>query len=120
MRTLRWSSAGHSPPVITSPGGQARCLSVGLELPLGVGIAVPRRDHLDPVPAGSTVVLFTDGLIECSREWIDTGLERLVALAEEHADLPLRSFVQAVSDRHPSDGHDDLAVLLARTPTGPV
>ncbi|MFD1275428.1 SpoIIE family protein phosphatase [Streptomyces kaempferi] len=91
----------------------------GPDLPLGVGIAVPRGDHLDPVPASSTVVLFTGGLIELSRESIDTGLERLVALAEEHADLPLRSFVRAVTDCHPSDRHDGLAVLVARTPTGP-
>ncbi|MFB7292254.1 PP2C family protein-serine/threonine phosphatase [Actinacidiphila glaucinigra] len=117
--TLRWSSAGHCSPIVITPDGQARYLSIDPDLPLGVDTAVPRRNHLHPVPAGSTLVLFTDGLIECSHESIDVGLERLVALAGEHAHLPLRSFVQTLTDRHPSDTHDDMAVLAVRTPAAP-
>ncbi|MFD0505251.1 PP2C family protein-serine/threonine phosphatase [Streptomyces chiangmaiensis] len=115
--TLRWSSAGHCPPMLITPDGQARYLSVDSDLPLGVDITVPRRDHTHPVPAGSTVVLFTDGLIECPRQPIDVGLERLLALAAEHAERPLRAFVQALTEGHPSgDGRDDLAVLALRPP----
>ncbi|MGW9025504.1 hypothetical protein ACWGQ5_14990 [Streptomyces sp. NPDC055722] len=51
-----------------------------------------------------------------TQQSIDTGLQRLLALAAECAQMPLRTFVQAVSDRHPSDGHDDLAVLALRPP----
>ncbi|MEV6992724.1 PP2C family protein-serine/threonine phosphatase [Streptomyces sp. NPDC093228] len=116
---LRWSSAGHCPPLLITPEGQARCLSIDPDLPLGVDTVVPRRDHLHPVPAGSTVVLFTDGLIERRNDSIDVGLERLVALAEEHAHLPLRTFVQTLTDCHPSDMHDDMAVLAVRTPPAP-
>ncbi|MEU1595437.1 GAF domain-containing SpoIIE family protein phosphatase [Streptomyces sp. NPDC005708] len=114
--TLRWSSAGHCPPVFIAPDGQVRCLSIDSDAPLGVDLTMPRRDHTHPVPAGSTIVLFTDGLIECSQQPIDTGLQRLVVLAAECAQMPLRTFVQALSDRHPSDGHDDLAVLALRPP----
>ncbi|TXS70170.1 hypothetical protein EAO69_25355 [Streptomyces sp. me109] len=71
MWTLRRSAAGHCPPLLITPDGQARCLSVDPDvprsvdpgLPLGVDIVVPRRDHLDPVKAGSTVFLFTSSPI---------------------------------------------------------
>jgi serine phosphatase RsbU (regulator of sigma subunit) len=102
--------------VFIAPDGQVRCLSIDSDAPLGVDLTMPRRDHTHPVPAGSTIVLFTDGLIECSQQPIDTGLQRLVTLAAECAQMPLRTFVQALSDRHPSDGHDDLAVLALRPP----
>lgn len=115
--TLRWSVAGHCPPLLITPDRQAQYLFVEPDVPLGVDSTLPRHDHTHPVPAGSTIVLFTDGLIEYPRRPIDIGLERLVALATEHADLPLHAFVQALMDRHPSDGRDDLAVLALRPPS---
>jgi hypothetical protein len=114
---LRWSSAGHCPPLLITPDGHAQCLSVGPDVPLGVDVTLPRHDHTHPVPVGSTVVLFTDGLIECPHQAIDCGLDRLVAIAAEKGHLPLRAFVQELINRHPSDGHDDLAVLAIRPPS---
>ncbi|MET9044494.1 SpoIIE family protein phosphatase [Streptomyces sp. NPDC004362] len=60
---------------------------------------------------------YTDGLIECPPQAIDCGLDCLVAVAAEIGHLPLRAFVQTLIDRHPSDGHDDLAVLAIRPPS---
>ncbi|MFB7293558.1 PP2C family protein-serine/threonine phosphatase [Actinacidiphila glaucinigra] len=114
--TVRWSTAGHCSPLLITPDGQARYLSAEPDLPLGVDTTQPRRDHIHHMPAGSTLVLFTDGLIEYPRQTLDTGLERLLALAAQHADLPLQRFVQTLTDQHPSDGHDDMAVLALRTP----
>ncbi|MFE5587071.1 PP2C family protein-serine/threonine phosphatase [Kitasatospora sp. NPDC056531] len=114
--TLRWSTAGHPPPLLLTPDHRARYLHAAPDLPLGVDTAQPRADHAHPVPAGSTVIFFTDGLFEHPKHPIEAGLERLAALATEHAALPLPDFVQALADHHPSDGHDDMAVLALRTP----
>ncbi|MEU6347365.1 GAF domain-containing SpoIIE family protein phosphatase [Streptomyces sp. NPDC046977] len=114
--TLRWSSAGHCSPLLITPGGDARYLAVEPDLPLGVDTTTARRDHTHQVPAGSTLILFTDGLIEYPRQSLDTGLERLRVLATRYADLPLHRLVHALTEHHPSDGHDDMAVLALRTP----
>ncbi|MEU9125000.1 GAF domain-containing SpoIIE family protein phosphatase [Streptomyces sp. NPDC048506] len=114
--TLRWSTAGHPPPLLLTPDSQACYLHADPDLPLGVDVAQPRNDHTHPMPAGSTVIFFTDGLFEHPVHSIETGLERLAVLATERAALPLEDFVQALADRHPSDGHDDMAILALRTP----
>lgn len=114
--TLRWSTAGHLPPLLATPGHQARYLRGNPDLPLGVDPALPRHDHTHPLPAGATVILFTDGLIEHHRHPIEESMEHLAALATAHAALPLHDLVRALADRHPSDGHDDIAVLALRTP----
>ncbi|MEW2289943.1 PP2C family protein-serine/threonine phosphatase [Streptomyces sp. NPDC047841] len=114
--TLRWSSAGHCPPILVTPDRHAHSLAIDSDLPLDVDIAVPRRDHTHTVPAGSTIVLFTDGLIEHPHQPINVGLDHLAATVARHAHLPLRPFVQALTDEHCSDGHDDMAVLALRPP----
>ncbi|MFB7225370.1 PP2C family protein-serine/threonine phosphatase [Streptomyces sp. NPDC056227] len=114
--TLRWSTAGHPPPLVFTPDGQARYLHADPDLPLGVDTTQPRHDHTQHLPAGTTVIFFTDGLIEHPQQSIETGLERLAALATEHAALSLQDFTQALADHHPSDGHDDMAILALRTP----
>ncbi|NGO46377.1 PP2C family protein-serine/threonine phosphatase [Streptomyces ureilyticus] len=114
--TLRWSIAGHPPPLLLTPDHQASYLHADPDLPLGVDTAQPRNDHTHPMPASSTVLFFTDGLVEHPAHAIDTGLARLADLATEHAALPLQDFVQALADHHPSDGHDDMAILALCTP----
>ncbi len=102
--------------MLITPDEHVHCLSAEPDVPLGVDVTMPRQDHTHPVPAGSTIILFTDGLIERREQHIDIGLERLIALAAEHVRLPLRAFVQALIDRHPSDGRDDQAILALRPP----
>ncbi|WP_406441623.1 SpoIIE family protein phosphatase [Streptomyces sp. NBC_00631] len=115
---LRWSSAGHVPPLLIAPGRRAEYLLVEPGLPLGVDSEQPRPDHSRFVPPGATLVFFTDGLIERPDRPIDASLDELTCLATAYADLPLQEFVQALADHHPSDGHDDMAVLALRTPRG--
>ncbi|MFH8798288.1 PP2C family protein-serine/threonine phosphatase [Streptomyces sp. NPDC017936] len=115
-RRLHWSSAGHIPPLLIAPGCRAEYLFAEPGLPLGVDSEQPRPDHTRFMPPGSTVVFFTDGLVEHPRRSIDQSLDELTDLATAHAALPLPEFVQALADRHPSDGHDDMAVLALRTP----
>jgi hypothetical protein len=114
--SMSWSSAGHLPPLLLAPDGAARFLEVDVDLPLGVDARLPRHDHRRALPAGATLVLFTDGLVEHRHRPIDEGLAALAALAAAHARQPLPALCQTLADEHPSDGHDDLAILALRVP----
>ncbi|MBA9005249.1 PP2C family protein-serine/threonine phosphatase [Thermomonospora cellulosilytica] len=114
--TLHWSTAGHPPPLTVTPDGRARYLNADPGVPLGVDTALPRPDHACPLSPGTTVILFTDGLVEHRDHPLDHGMNALAATAAAHAGLPLDEFCRALADRHPSDGHDDLAILALRTP----
>jgi serine phosphatase RsbU (regulator of sigma subunit) len=115
---LCWSTAGHVPPLVVTLDRQARYLLAEPGLPLGVDPEQPRPDHCRSLPPGATVVFFTDGLIEHPHHSIDESLHELAGLAAEHAFLPLPEFVRELADHHPSDGHDDMAILAVRTPRG--
>jgi serine phosphatase RsbU (regulator of sigma subunit) len=113
---LHWSTAGHLPPLLITPDDQAVYLQAEPGVPLGVDTDQPRPDHNHPLPADATVIFFTDGLVEHPRRSIDTGLRALSAAATVHAHLPVEDLCAALADHHPSDGHDDLAILALRTP----
>ncbi|NAZ87616.1 SpoIIE family protein phosphatase [Kineococcus sp. T90] len=113
-RTLRWSSAGHPPPVLVEPGGGARLLERPADLLLGLLPESGREDHGVPLVPGSTVLLYTDGLVERRDEPLDAGLERLRAAAEDLAHLPLDGFVDALVARVVPEPDDDVAVVALR------
>jgi hypothetical protein len=114
--SLRWSTAGHLAPLLVVPGRPARYLTADPGVPLGVDVGQPRPDHLFRLPPGSTVVFFTDGLVEDHTRSITDGLLSLAALATANAGLPPDELCRALADGHPSDGNDDMAVLALRTP----
>ncbi|MFF4490298.1 PP2C family protein-serine/threonine phosphatase [Streptomyces sp. NPDC001544] len=113
---LHWSTAGHVPPLLLVPGRRAEYLFAEPGLPLGVDPEQPRPNHSRPLPAGATVLFYTDGLIEHPGHAIDDSLDELTDLATRYTGLPLQDFVRALADHHPSDGHDDMAILALRTP----
>ncbi|NUQ97643.1 MAG: serine/threonine-protein phosphatase [Streptomyces sp.] len=113
-RRLRWSSAGHLPPLLMTPDGRVEYLLVEPGLPRGVDTAQARPDHSRLLAPAATVVFFTDGLVEHPDHPIDESLAELAELAAAHATLPLPLFVQALADHRPSDGHDDTAILALR------
>ncbi|MEU5715622.1 GAF domain-containing SpoIIE family protein phosphatase [Streptomyces sp. NPDC020403] len=114
---LHWSSAGHPPPLIVTPEGRTRYMEGEPGLPLGVDPDVERPDHTYPLPPEATVLLFTDGLVEHPRRSLDDQLAVLAELAGAHVGLPLDEFVNTLADQHPSDGHDDMAVIALRVPS---
>lgn len=113
-RTLRWTSAGHLPPVLVGPSGQVRFLNAIPDLLLGVRASAARHDHEVALEPGSTVVLYTDGLVERRTDSLEKGLgwlsERLAGQAhrsaEEVADLLMGDLA--------TDVEDDIAVLVLR------
>lgn len=114
---LHWSTAGHVPPLLIMPDRRTEYLFAEPGLPLNVDSGLPRPDHTHLLPPATTLVFFTDGLIEHPDCPIDESMNELAALATAHAALPLQEFVQALADHHPSDGHDDMAILALRTPS---
>ncbi|MFD5857096.1 PP2C family protein-serine/threonine phosphatase [Streptomyces chartreusis] len=114
---LHWSTAGHLPPLIITPDRHTEYLDAEPGLPLAVDTEQDRPDHTHSVPAGTTVLFFTDGLVEHPEYPIDRGLAVLAELAADHAHLPLEDFVCFLADHRPSDGHDDMALLALRTPS---
>ncbi|SFT33217.1 PAS domain S-box-containing protein [Geodermatophilus amargosae] len=113
---LHWSSAGHPPPVVVLPGGDVRVLDPGAaDLLLGVDPARPRTDHQCELPGGSTVLLYTDGLVERRDRDLDAGTAALVAALTEYGDLPLDRLCDRVLGRmFLPDAEDDVALLAVR------
>jgi serine phosphatase RsbU (regulator of sigma subunit) len=113
---MRWASAGHPPPVVVTPDGEARLLEdAPADLLLGVSPESARQDRLTPLPAGSTVLLYTDGLVERRDRDIDDGLRELVAVVGECAALPLPELADRVLERlFLPDAEDDVALLAVR------
>ncbi|MDO0929392.1 SpoIIE family protein phosphatase [Streptomyces sp. TG1A-8] len=115
---LTWTNAGHPPPLLISRDGLARFLTDGHGLLLGTGMRTPRTDATALLPPGSTLVLYTDGLIEAPGHSIDTGLNRLRQHAAALAHRPLASFTDQLLRRvRPVRNDDDVALLALRPPT---
>jgi anti-sigma regulatory factor (Ser/Thr protein kinase)/putative methionine-R-sulfoxide reductase with GAF domain len=79
--TVTLSSAGHPPPVLTAPGEPSALVDLRPDPPIGLAGAPRRSAVTRALPAGSGLVLYTDGLVERRHESLDTGLERLLACA---------------------------------------
>jgi hypothetical protein len=112
---LRWSSAGHPPPVLLLPDGRVQVLDELPDLLLGVDPSAARRDRVAVLPAGSTVLLYTDGLVERRDRDLDAGTAELVAVLAEYAALPLADLCDRVLERlFLPDAEDDVALLAVR------
>ncbi|MDT7581719.1 MAG: hypothetical protein QOK35_2983, partial [Pseudonocardiales bacterium] len=82
--TMTWTNAGHPPPILLDTDGTATVLHRAADLLLGVAPATARHDHIHPAPPGSTLLLYTDGLIETRGHDIDHGQQRLVDALRAH------------------------------------
>ncbi|GAB2864356.1 SpoIIE family protein phosphatase [Streptomyces deserti] len=117
--TLHWTSAGHPPPLLLTRDGQAQYLEAGQGLLLGAGPGTggnrPNATH--PLPPGSTLLLYTDGLIEIPGSDLGAGLGRLRHHALALAHEPLDTLCDQLLARMPPGGTDDVALLALRLPT---
>ncbi|SCF28806.1 PAS fold-containing protein [Micromonospora mirobrigensis] len=111
---LVWCNAGHPPPVLIGPDGAARLLSRPVDPMVGLGIGRSRRDHQLLLDPGSTLVLYTDGLVERRHEVLDEGLERLRAAAARLHHLPVEEFGDALLAELADVPSDDIALLAVR------
>ncbi|MFI0738746.1 SpoIIE family protein phosphatase [Streptomyces sp. NPDC021100] len=113
---LTWTNAGHPPPLLIDHNGLAHYLTDGHGLLLGTGVHTERPDATTQLPPGSTLLLYTDGLIEAPGQSLDEGLNRLRQHAAALAHRPLPSFTDQLLRRVQPPGIDDVALLAVRTP----
>jgi phosphoserine phosphatase RsbU/P len=110
---LSYACAGHPPPVLVPPDGPPRFLLGGRSTPLDIYTEDHQRADADCVLSpGSSLLLYTDGLIERRSETLDEGMARLLEhLGESRpADGLAGALVDALYD---SDQGDDVCVLVA-------
>jgi serine phosphatase RsbU (regulator of sigma subunit)/anti-sigma regulatory factor (Ser/Thr protein kinase) len=114
-RICRMSSAGHPPPLVAIPDGRVELLEKVRGLPLGTGMQARYRQETIELPAGSIVLLYTDGLVERRGQSIDEGLTLLrneVASAPKDPDRLLEHILTYVVGS--GERADDIALLAAR------
>jgi len=108
--------AGHLPPALVPPGGEATMLDLPPGLPLGLGAECFQATRLNLTP-GTTLALYTDGLVESRTRTIDAGLAALChelgrVLAEPGTTLGEAS--DAVTQELRQHREDDITLVLAR------
>jgi len=113
-------TAGHLPPLLRGPDGTTHVLDLDVGLLLGIDEGSDYRQTRITLPPGSTLALYTDGLVEEPGTSIDVGIDRLRAsLAHAQA-----TSLDELADRILHDAHrsphrpDDIALLLAEHPAG--
>ncbi|WP_083959177.1 SpoIIE family protein phosphatase [Herbidospora mongoliensis] len=111
------ATAGHPPPAIVSPSGEVTFPELPAGTPIGVGLGTFRSHDL-PLPAGTLLALYTDGLIETRQADLDAGMARLAEALTRAApgSATLDSVCTAVIGDLVGDApaEDDVALLLAR------
>jgi serine phosphatase RsbU (regulator of sigma subunit)/anti-sigma regulatory factor (Ser/Thr protein kinase) len=112
------ANAGHPPPVLLHSDGRTEVLRVPPGAPIGVG-GVPFEPVELPAPAGATLLLYTDGLVESRTRDVWEGIERLRerlgAVGSIVCPPPLEPLCDEVLDiLGPGDRDDDIALLAAR------
>jgi GAF domain-containing protein len=113
---VSYVTAGHPPPLVRRPGGEVDVLRDGHHSVLGVDLA-PRPPGRADFPPGSTLVAYTDGLIERRDTTIDVAISRLaarLAAAEEPTADTLADALLAAN--MPASRPDDVALVVARRP----
>ncbi|HEY3955538.1 MAG TPA: PP2C family protein-serine/threonine phosphatase, partial [Streptosporangiaceae bacterium] len=124
------SSAGHLPPVLAAPGGQASLLPLRPDPPIGIAEDLQRRSASFFIPPGALLCCFTDGLVERRGQVLDQGMDTLAAtlgkliavgpgvttepVAEDACAEIMRALVGNTA------AQDDIAVLVLSRPPGTI
>jgi serine phosphatase RsbU (regulator of sigma subunit)/anti-sigma regulatory factor (Ser/Thr protein kinase) len=121
--SLEAVSAGHLPPLVVGPDGELSFLELNQGLPLGIRRGGDYRSRRYTFEVGSTLLLYTDGLVERRGEPIDEGLDRLRAAARRASRDEESSFADRVYRDllvEATDLEDDIALLAVESlPMGP-
>ncbi|MEU8588922.1 SpoIIE family protein phosphatase [Streptomyces sp. NPDC048664] len=117
-RVLTWAAAGHPPPVLRTPDGRVRTLDDKPGAMLGIPLRQDIEDHTVELPAGATLALYTDGLVERRAHGIDPGIERLTEAMSVLAAHDLSHDLESAADHildpmlKDSERDDDVCLLL--------
>ena len=112
--TVSYSTAGHPAPLVLSPDGTVTPLDGANAPMLGVGACLSTA-AVAPFPAGSKLVMYTDGLVESRMRAFDEGIRALQDLlgaspTDERPDELIDRVLAALVTEFPA--HDDIAVVV--------
>jgi serine phosphatase RsbU (regulator of sigma subunit) len=115
-RRLRWSNAGHLPPLVIGPGPTATYLEQPSSVLVGAMGGLSYSEGAIDLAPGSTVLFYTDGLIQERGGLVSEGLDRLRQLAATLAGADPGQLINRTlaimlgEDQRP----DDIALLCVR------
>ena len=114
---LRWSNAGHPPPIVIHPDGTVQSLT-GNDLLLGARRFARRHTWTTPLAGGSTLLLHTDGLVERANGEadLDTSHRRLHRRLQTSGRTRLQDLLEDAVAGIGADRTDDIALLAVRLP----
>jgi serine phosphatase RsbU (regulator of sigma subunit) len=116
LTRLRWSNAGHPPPMTIAADGTVNALTTERpDLLLGVDAAAPRREAQVTLEWDAVVILYTDGLVERRDADLDTGTARLQDALADLAGRELDELCDELLARMlPEAPEDDVALVAVR------
>ncbi len=109
--TLTYACAGHPAPIVLGPGACVP-LEACCSPPVGWGIPTGRRQSCIPLPAGTAMCFFTDGLTEARCEDGLLGSERLAALLASLGSHPSAGALVKLVTETAGATPDDLAACM--------
>ena len=107
------ASAGHPPPYLQSRG-HVGFVELVTGAPLGIGVG-PMTATTVAFPPGSTLVAFTDGVIERRDQDIDARLDHLAEAASHPAASADDLLDHVLTTMVPGDHEDDIAILVVKS-----
>jgi PAS domain S-box-containing protein len=112
--TIAWASGGHPPLLLRASDGACRYVNGGNGL-MGVEDSIYETFE-QPIGSGTTIVLYTDGLVERRGESLDVGLDRLsdAACGGPEEPEPLRDHILAALLEPSGQRYDDVTAVVAR------
>jgi PAS domain S-box-containing protein len=117
-----YSCAGHLPAVLAAPGVAHTLISDARSVPLAVQRKASRPQASVTLPPGSTLMLYTDGLVERRDVTLDDGIAHLGATVDRGLNLTADDVADlALSEMAPPAGYDDdIAIVVYRRPYPPL
>ncbi|MCU1489365.1 MAG: Two component signal transduction histidine kinase [Acidimicrobiaceae bacterium] len=110
-RTVTLASAGHFLPLLVSNSG-AEFVDFPISTPVGIDDPSRPEPYTVHVPKGTTLIAFTDGLVERRGEHLDVGLARLRAATSGGLHGPVEQMLdRLVATLIPAGGEDDVVIL---------
>ena len=116
---LRYSNAGHNPPMLLSKGGEPRLLETGGPV-LGVVPSFSFPEATVTIDPGGLLLIYSDGFTEAmNRRFEEFGEDRLLEATRAAWDLPAAGMVDSIFDavnKHAGDAPqtDDMTLMVLR------
>ena len=107
------ANAGHLPALVRAADGSTSFLAKPASPPLGAGPGAPSTESSFTLAPGSTLALYTDGLVETRDHSLDHGLGRLAAAAGR-SQGDVERLADDILTALPEGREDDVALLVLR------